>query len=166
VRWDEKYEVVSLAHDPARVARKQIDAAVTGLGYGVAEPGAAAEPVEAPVSTAAIPPALADLFAQAAAEGRLVVLKFTAEWCAPCRAMTRQTLGDAAVQAALADGFLLREVDTDALPEVSRHYGVGGIPDTRILRADGTGVDRVKGFEGPAPFLARLAAAKQATEAR
>lgn len=75
--------------------------------------------------------------------------------------MVRVTIADPAVQAILAEGYVFREVDADEEPDVKRAFEVSGVPDTRILRPDGTPVDRLLGFEPPEAFAERLRKARR-----
>ncbi len=170
VEWDKSYDVVTVRHEANRPGRAAIEAAIRALGYGVEEPGAATG-VPAPAATAppeppaapappAVPAALRHLFEKARAEGKLVLLKFSAEWCRPCQQMSRVTLADPAVKGLLEEGFVFREVDTDQEPDLGKALGVTGIPDLRILRPEGTEVDRLIGYEPPEAFAARLRAAR------
>ena len=68
----------------------------------------------------------------------LVLLDFSADWCAPCRSMepTIQRLQEA--------GYPVRRVNVDQSPDLARHFSVGPIP-CFVLVKDGREVQRVVG---------------------
>jgi putative thioredoxin len=84
-----------------------------------------------------------------------VVVDFWAEWCAPCRTLT-PTLER--VAESLGDKVDLVKVDVDGNQNLSREYGVQGIPAVKAFR-DGEVVDEFVGAQPAAAverFFARL----------
>jgi len=101
---------------------------------------------------------LDEALARARAERKLLVLDFTAEWCAPCQRMEKTTFVDARMTALLQRCVRLK-VDTDAQPELAQKFGVVGLPDIRLATPDGSIVRGLRGFLDAAALAAELEAA-------
>jgi putative thioredoxin len=94
---------------------------------------------------------------------RPVVVDFWAAWCAPCRALAPVLEREVAARAGQIE---LAKVDTDANPELAKHYEIRGIPDVRAFR-NGRVVDGFTGAQSApsvAAFLDRLLAPSPADE--
>ncbi len=102
--------------------------------------------------------------AEAAAQRRLVLFDFYADWCVECKRMERYTFPEAPVQQALADVTMLK-VDVTAQNsddvELQRRFGIIGPPATLFFR-DSTELRplRLVGYEGPDAFAARIVRAR------
>ncbi|MCB9745331.1 MAG: thioredoxin family protein [Alphaproteobacteria bacterium] len=103
--------------------------------------------------------------ARAAAEGKPMVLDFTADWCAACKELEHLTYTDERV-ISRAKGFVTVMVDatSDKDPEVARlfeKYGVTGLPNVLFIRPDGTVIQELTltGFEEADTFVKRMDAA-------
>ena len=106
-----------------------------------------------------LPTLVRDALDKASKEDKLVLLDFYASWCGPCKRMSKETLANPTVAKEL-ERFIVLKVDTDKNPEISKWYGVAGIPDVRILAADGTELDKIIGFKPASEFQQILAKAK------
>jgi thiol:disulfide interchange protein DsbD len=78
----------------------------------------------------------------ARAAARPVLIDYYADWCTDCLRMERTTFSDPAVRRALAERFVLLQLDvTDAFsPEtraLKQRFGIYGPPATLFLAADG-----------------------------
>ena len=93
--------------------------------------------------------------ATAKQEGKLLVLDFSAEWCAPCQRMIREVFPDPKV-AVLLESFVFLTIDTDAYPALEQKYRVVGMPDIRILSPDGKEIRQLLGFHDAESFAAAL----------
>ena len=152
-------EEFSVTFDAARASVATLLATIKEAGYTaqvVDKKTAATNP-----TLTALPPGFSLLDAallQARAEHKLLVLDFSAEWCAPCKRMEKTTFVDARVTALLQRCVLLR-VDTDAQPELAQKLGVVGLPDIRLVMPDGNIVRRLRGFLDADALAAELEAA-------
>lgn len=70
--------------------------------------------------------------------------------------MLKQTFPDKRVAAELTEHFVFLKVDTDEHPNVSKWFGVQGIPDARIIDAGGVERGRAVGFKTADQMLAIL----------
>lgn len=98
---------------------------------------------------------LDEAIAQGKAQGRILVVKGTAEWCGPCKQMDRTTWVDPKVEAWFKDKGLAIAVDVDADPTTAKRLKVRAMP-TMIAFKDGAEVDRIVGGRNAAQFLTWL----------
>lgn len=86
--------------------------------------------------------------ARAQAEGKPLLIFFSADWCAPCHRMLQTTFADPQVVAELRR-FVAARVDVthsadDAVTQVRQKYGVYGAPSVVLIRTSGS----VESFPG------------------
>jgi thiol:disulfide interchange protein DsbD len=147
-------------------------ALAAGSALGGTDPLAPIPALAKPVPTLAFRPihSVADLdreVMQARAEGRSVLVDFSADWCTSCKEMERYTFTDPAVQAALSNTVLLRanvtqnDADDQAL---LRRFGIFGPPTIAFYGTDGQerAAYRVVGYMKADDFVARTRAALNA----
>ncbi len=96
-----------------------------------------------------------EALAKARSENKPIVLDFTASWCAPCQRMLRETFPNEKV-ARLLEQFVLVKIDTDEHPALANKYGAVGLPDVRLLSAEGNELLRFRDFQGPDAFARAL----------
>jgi thioredoxin:protein disulfide reductase len=146
---------------------------VAGSALGGTDPLAPIPALGRPVATLAFRPihSVADLdreVTQASAQGRSVLVDFSADWCTSCKEMERFTFTDPTVQAALSHTVLLRanvtqnDADDQAL---LRHFGIFGPPTIAFYGTDGheRAAYRVVGYMNAEAFVARTRAALHAS---
>jgi len=81
-----------------------------------------------------------DILMKASAEGKLVVIDFTATWCGPCQAI-------APIYKELSEQYgniVFLKVDVDGNPETAAKYGVSAMPTFLFLKR-GDVVDKMMG---------------------
>ncbi|MFF0272779.1 thioredoxin family protein [Streptomyces sp. NPDC094447] len=86
----------------------------------------------------------ADFAAEVLAAARPVLVKFTAEWCGPCRQLTPVL---AALAAEEAERLRVVEIDVDRNPGTTAAYGVLATPTLMVFRAG----EPVKAIVGARP---------------
>lgn len=85
------------------------------------------------------------------------MIDFTADWCAACKRLARETFPESSVRSEL-ERFVLLEVDAtnDDDPkviEVQKRYRVVGLPTVILIDSDGKEVRRFTDFVPPGRFL-------------
>ena len=78
-----------------------------------------------------------EVFAQARADDKPVLLSMHAVWCQWCRTMDAQTYGNEAIAQFISDNFIPVRVDTDKRPDIYARYQQGGWPSTAVLTPEG-----------------------------
>jgi thiol:disulfide interchange protein DsbD len=99
----------------------------------------------------------AEALARAKAEGKPLIIDFTADWCAACHELEAFTFSDATVADAINAGFVPLRIDctkNDArVAEIQKHYGVTGLPTVVFARGDRSRIDATIGFYNAKDFL-------------
>ncbi len=149
----ERSDVRTIAFRATRYATAVV--AVAGAAWVLAPARSAGEGI-------AWRPYDAALLAEAARDGRPVLIDFTAEWCLACKELERFTFSDPAV-AGEAERFLTLRADltsysTPPVEAIKERFGILGLP--WVVFIDGKGVERpdlrVTGFEKADDFLSRM----------
>lgn len=98
-----------------------------------------------------------DASARAAAEGKLLLLDFTAVWCPPCNLMSAEVF-DAPERSPVLERYQLAALDVDdpSSWNIKSRYAVTGYPTVIAARADGTEVSRFVGYPDASTFISWL----------
>jgi thiol:disulfide interchange protein len=148
----------AVTYDPMQATPERLIAAVRYAGYTaqvVAGKGSSAASEPAPVDAPRGFPLLDEALSQARRERKLIVLVFSAEWCAPCKRMEKTTFAEATVKELLTRCVIVR-VDTDQERELARRFGVVGLPDIRFISPNGRVLHRLRGFQNAESIIAEL----------
>lgn len=81
-----------------------------------------------------------EVFSEAEAQGKLVLLSISAVWCHWCHVMDETTYSDPGVIERINRDFIPVRVDSDKRPDVNRRYNQGGWPTTAFLIPSGRAV--------------------------
>ena len=86
---------------------------------------------------------------------KLVMIDFFATWCAPCKAMDKNTWPDKSVQAWVGDHAVALRLDADKSQNITDKYKVEDFPCVLFIKPDGTEAGRISGYVEPKEFLAK-----------
>jgi thiol:disulfide interchange protein DsbD len=89
-------------------------------------------------------------FAKAASEGKPLMMDFYADWCAACKELDHETYNQPEIISRSA-GFISLKMDftkqNDWSKQMTKKYGVSGMPTVIFFAADGKEVERFTGFK-------------------
>lgn len=156
VSWEHGKDVVTIGYHAKTTSPKKLAAAIEGLKYGAKE---VAVQEDSKLLPPGAPKEFAKAFRAARAAGKPILIDFWAPWCSPCVRLKSKTLHDPQVEKAL-EGVEVIFVNVDDHPGLAESYGVESIPNLFFIDGNGKVVERLKSFEGPKPFLKRVAKMK------
>ena len=92
---------------------------------------------------------------KAKAEGKLLVVDFTASWCHPCHQMDETTWINAEVQKWLKTNAVAVQIDVDKEPEIKASLSVRAMPTIVVFQSKDTTkeFDRALGYQTPEQLL-------------
>lgn len=101
-----------------------------------------------------------EALAKAKASNKPMIIDFTAEWCAACHEMERETYTDGVVITE-SENFVTVMIDCTAAADpaikaIQARYGVTGLPTVVLLDASGVQVDTMVGFVPAEEFVSHL----------
>lgn len=92
---------------------------------------------------------------QANAANKLLLIDFTAEWCAPCKNMDKTTWRDPSVVAWVEANAIAIQIDGDSMRDEVESFGVRAYP-TLVLERNGTALDQSAGARNASQLLTWL----------
>ena len=87
---------------------------------------------------------------------RLVLMKFTAEWCGPCKRFERETFTRSAVAQYVNQNFVPVLVDIDKRKNLAKHLKITRVPAVLIVSPDMVVLSRTTGFQSAQKLLPNL----------
>src|SRR5579864_618851 len=99
-----------------------------------------------------------DVFKQAKAENRFVLLDLEAVWCHWCHVMDENTYKDPDVIRLLRSRYITVKVDQDSRPDLSNRYEDYGWPATVVFNGNGQEIVKRQGYLDPDEMASMLQA--------
>ena len=99
-----------------------------------------------------------DVFKQAKADNKFVLLDLEAVWCHWCHVMDENTYKDSEVIRLLRSRYITVKVDQDSRPDLSNRYEDYGWPATVVFNGDGQEIVKRQGYLAPDEMAALLQA--------
>jgi len=90
-----------------------------------------------------------DLFTEAKAGNRYVLLDLYAKWCHWCHFMEERTYAHPVIRGLVQKHYIAVKADQDANPDLASRYGDWGWPATIVFDPDGNEVAKFQGFLRP-----------------
>ncbi|MDP9191637.1 MAG: thioredoxin family protein [Acidobacteriota bacterium] len=97
----------------------------------------------------------------AASSNRILLIDFTADWCAPCHLLDAEVFSDPVLAKEINERFIpVRVIDrmreegrnSPSVEALERRYSVRSFPTVLFVDADGTERARMEGYGGPEEF--------------
>lgn len=108
----------------------------------------------APAESVFVAESVPDALTLAQVENRAIVLKFTADWCVPCRLMTDEVVRNPDFEEAWGDRIVFVEIDTEVEEnyDIVDKYDIGPIPALVVLNPEGAYLGTILGYNSPDHF--------------
>lgn len=84
-------------------------------------------------------------------QNKKILLRFSADWCPPCRVMDIRVWPDPSIQSVLTKNYIpvIADVDEESSKELARKYRLAGVPTLIILDSDGKELSRGSFMNSP-----------------
>lgn len=93
---------------------------------------------------------------QSRSTGRPVLMRFSAEWCGPCRKMERTTFAEPATAAAIHRSFIPLVIDADKNEALAKQLKIRGLPTLLVVTPDMSILAKIKGFQTSERLMPQL----------
>lgn len=90
-----------------------------------------------------------------ASDGKVLIVKATAEWCPPCKQMNKQTFTDQRVIDWITAHGVAIQLNTDENPSIANELGIQSIPTIMVFKG-GKEIARASGYQGAGEFVSWL----------
>lgn len=87
---------------------------------------------------------------------KLVLMKFTADWCVYCKKMERETFTVPQVAATVNQQFVPILVDADQHKALTKHLQVSGLPAVLVVSPEMIILERISGYKQPQQLMAAI----------
>ena len=93
---------------------------------------------------------------QASTTERLVLMKFTADWCGHCKRMERITFSDPATAEVVQRNFVPLLIDIEKHGDIAKQFRIKGLPCLLIVTPDMTILERITGYHTSKKLIPKL----------
>lgn len=93
---------------------------------------------------------------QAAAQGRPVLMEFTADWCMYCKRMEKTTFVEPRVVKFVNQNYVAVRIDADEHKQLVADLDIKGLPAILVVSPTLQIIERIPGFQTPDALLAKL----------
>lgn len=154
-------DAFTVRFDPALVSVDGIKKCIRILGYRPVEIDAKELGMRTVATTRpqvdrgeALPQVIVEAMRKSEATGKLVLVDFYADWCAPCRQLEKDMRQPGLRES--MQNFIVLKIDTDETPDVAKYFHVKLLPTLLVLDAGARERFKSVGIISPADLVQAL----------